>query len=799
MPSPARDPNWPAWYQPEDATPAAPIARPASPDKRPLPSWYTPEQPAVAAPQPAATGATQPAANDQRPLPQWYRPEQQQNWDAHDPAPADSWDKYDKRPAPSPDMEHPQTAGQIANDVGANFITGLLRTPGALIGLPHLIGHTVNWGKAQVYNALDAATGGMGGHTGAELDAQDPVMRALPSSEDVDRFVEHPPISEILNRPIYEDGQFLPSGKQARFYQPQSIGGRLVQAGVTGAASGGTNLPSAIKTGLAAMSAEGANEAFPDQPAIAAAAALLTHAGASGVGAAAKGSSGLVGDATRQVFRPTQQGELEAARVLRNVDNAKPGLASPTDTDLAGAASGVRAVTDDIGPGLPAHMAGANLRTGLQVRSDALRTARSEAGGAAYDAFRAQPPLPSAALEPLMQSPSFRKAVGAANAAALDEGLEPLTGHWDFNAAGDPVLKPNAAIPPDVLGRVKSWTASAASNAPAGSAEARTAGILDKRVGDFLDKHYPPSDDFQGYAAVRQAYADAGKPLGVFAHGPVSKTLETDRQFGQSSYRLADERVPDLFLRSKATRTDLNQLIAASGGDRNAALSALQDHLTGIAQSAVKADGTLDAMAFDKAMKPYQQSLGNIGMYFPELARKFASAKQAQATLDTLHAQRGLADAVSGGALRDADGAVTGASFDKWLRSNQRVLTKTQSPAGVMRLQSMARALQDARPGEVADALKSEIAPTLLGTATGGLEGGVLATLLHKSAKTMFGNLDQKRAAAFSTAMERAVTDPAYAQRLAATAAQQGRGLRPARALVRAVVATPIAVNSSTK
>jgi hypothetical protein len=195
-------------------------------------------------------------------------------------------------------------------------------------------------------------------------------------------------------------------------------------------------------------------------------------------------------------------------------------------------------------------------------------------------------------------------------------------------------------------------------------------------------------------------------------------------------------------------------------------------------------------------MRPYQQSLGNVGMYFPELARKFASAEQAQATLDTLHAQRGLADAVAGGALRDGEGVVTGASLDKWLRSNNAVLTKSQSPAAVMRLQSMASALQNARPGELADALKSEIAPTLLGTATGGLEGGVLATLLHKSAKTMFGNLDQKRAAAFSAAMERAVTDPAYAQRLAVTAAQQGGGLRPVRALVRAIMATPVAVNA---
>src|SRR6185437_5567677 len=101
---------------------------------------------------------------------------------------------------------------------------------------------------------------------------------------------------------------------------------------------------------------------------------------------------------------------------------------------------------------------------------------------------------------------------------------------------------------------------------------------------------------------------------------------------------------PDLFLRSKATRADLNQLVAASGGDRTAALGALQDHLAAVAQSAVRPDGTLDGVAFDRAMRPYQQSLGNVGVWFPELNQKFNSARQAQASLETLQAQRGLAD-----------------------------------------------------------------------------------------------------------------------------------------------------------
>jgi hypothetical protein len=121
-----------------------------------------------------------------------------------------------------------------------------------------------------------------------------------------------------------------------------------------------------------------------------------------------------------------------------------------------------------------------------------------------------------------------------------------------------------------------------------------------------------------------------------------------------------------------------------------------------VAQRAVHPDGTLDSAAFAKAMRPYQKSPGNVGMYFPELARKFASAKAAQGTLETLQAQRGLADAVGNGALRDGTGVITGASFGGWLRSNKEIISKTQSPGAVMRLQSMGTALQKAHPGELA-------------------------------------------------------------------------------------------------
>jgi hypothetical protein len=163
-----------------------------------------------------------------------------------------------------------------------------------------------------------------------------------------------------------------------------------------------------------------------------------------------------------------------------------------------------------------------------------------------------------------------------------------------------------------------------------------------------------------------------------------------------------------------------------------------------------------------------------------------------------MQAQRGLADAVSGGALRDSDGVVSGPSFGKWLRSNQDTISKTQSPGAVMRLQSIGKALQNTHPGELADVLKSEWAPTIIGTATAGLEGGVLATLLHKSAQTAFGGLDAKRQAAFSAAIERATLDPAYAAQLSASAAKRG-GITPLRALVQAIAATPLAVNAAAR
>lgn len=171
------------------------------------------------------------------------------------------------------------------------------------------------------------------------------------------------------------------------------------------------------KTAVAADAANMADQIAPNNPGLAATAALLAHSGASGLAAAVK-SGGRVGmDATRQVFRPAQQGELEAGRVLRNANNGGPGLASPTDADLASATGAVKATTDAIGPGQQPWQAGAELRSDLQSRADALKAARGASADKAFEAFRGQAPLPANKVAPFMASPSFRKAVAAANGA----------------------------------------------------------------------------------------------------------------------------------------------------------------------------------------------------------------------------------------------------------------------------------------------------------------------------------------------------------------------------------------------
>jgi len=527
------------------------------------------------------------------------------------------------------------------------------------------------------------------------------------------------------------------------------------------------------------MAANGTQQAFPESPGLAALAALVAHTGASGVERAARGGGGVAADAARQIFRPTGQGEREAGRALARVDNAQPGLAVPTPHDLAASTGDVRVATDAIGPGLPDWQAGANLRAGLQQRVKSLEDARDTATAPLREARDTSPAMIN--LDPVLGLIDKKLQVAAG---AQQDAISGARKDLHFSSGK---LREDA----EQLAATRQALSARINDATRAGDNSSAAHLIDvrKALDEQINAAVPAAGEYT------RKFADMSKPLDPSQHGAVAKVLDRD-QFN-SRHTFPEERIPDLFLRSNATRTDLNQLVAAHGGDKAAALSALQDHLAAVSQRAVQPNGTLDTVAFDKAMQPYQKSLGNLGVWFPELNQKFNTAKTAQGTLDTMQAQRGLADAVSNGALRDNAGVVTGASFGRWLRSNQDAISKTQNPGAVMRLQNIAAALQKTNPGELADVLKSEWAPTAAGTMLGGLEGGVLATLLHKSAQTAFGGLDAKRHAAFSAAIERATLDPQYAARLATNAGRHTGKLSPARALARAILATPIAVISS--
>ena len=783
VPSFRRQPT-PSWYTEPSASELAPVPQPANPAPTPppvpLPSWYKPEPgtPATApgAPQPAWNANTAPGASAANVT---------QSWDGV-PAPGlPDW--YSPEPEDTSKPASPFVPAVPPQDPSAarNFLTGLLRVPGAIIGTPHTIAHTVDWGQAQFDNGLNILFRRKERETGADVDKRSAIVGALPTPESVDNTV------------------FNKTGVTP--YQPQTWLGDIGQAATT-AAGGGLIDPAAdigamkqapsvlraflqfvkgaganaTKNAIAGGAAQGTQEVLPDTPGLAAAAALLTHGGASATGAAGRASSGVVADAARQVLTPTRQGTREAGRVLAKVDNTAPGLAIPSAADLTDAQGNVRSATDDIGAGLEPWQAGSLLRSGLQQRVDSLEQARDTATAPLREARDTSPAIVN--TQPVLDLIDKKLNVAAG---AQQDALQGARDDLHLAAGTSREDAEQLAASRQAINARISDASRAGDNASA-------AHLLDvrKALDAQINSAVPEAGEYT------RKYAEMSRPLDPASYGPVAKVLDRD-QFN-SRYTFPDERVPDLFLRSPATRSDLNQLVAAHGGDREAALGALQDHLAGVAQRAVQPDGTLDAGAFDKAMKPYQKSLGNVGVWFPELNQKFNTAKAAQGTLDKLNAQRGLADAVTGGALRDNTGAVTGASFNGWLRTNRDAISKTQSPGAMMRLQSMASALQNTRPGELADVLKSEWAPTVFGMATGGLEGGVLGTLLHKSTQAAFGGLDAKRQAAFSAAIEKATLDPAYAARLSANAAKRsGPGVSAVRGLVRAIAATPIAVNAA--
>jgi hypothetical protein len=767
----------------------------------------------------AAPSALTPANRGQA-LPSWYTPENaprtsaapsDNGWDKYDPAPAankaevgaadpSSWDRFDVAPEQVTVTGYrgqPESVDHPAADFVANTATGIARVPGAILGTPDTLLHFADWIGAKAINGMSHLPFVPTQHlTGADLDKSyvNPIgllKRVMPSPEQVDNHVVFPAASAV-SRAF--------GGSDVKPYEPTTPLGRIYQAGVTGLAGGFVDplaiagaakngvgvgralldaAPNAAKLGAASAAAQGTQEGLPNTPGIAAITALLAHGGLTTAGNVSGRGAGAIADATRQLVSPSAQGEREAARVLGQANAQGPALVQPSPADIATAMGNVRSATDTLSPGLEPWQAGQRLRDLLQERNNSLVAERMEV------------------TEPLRQardtSPNFINTEPVLS--LIDRKLDVAAGAQQQalqGARADMFLADGAErADAEQLAATRTALNERISTAKRGGDNATAVHLLDVRnaLDEQVAKYVPEATQYS------RTYAEASKPLDPLQYGPVGKVLERDPF--NSRYTFAEERIPDLFLRSPATRTDLDQLVRAFGGDRSAALGALEQHLTGVTQGAIAADGTLDTAAFDRAMKPYTKAMnGNVEYWFPALAKKFADAKAAQSTLDTLTTQRGLVDAIGAGALRDGSGVVTGDTFGRWLSGNRDALEKTQSPSAIMRLQSIANALKGSRPGELADVLKSELAPTALGTLLGGLEGGVLSTLLHKTTQSTFGGLDARRQAAFSFAIERATLDPAYASRIVAAYGRARQGGSPVRALVRAIAATPISLNA---
>ncbi|HLY58828.1 MAG TPA: hypothetical protein VKS60_24915 [Stellaceae bacterium] len=642
-----------------------------------------------------------------------------------------------------------------------------------LLSLPHTAEHVLNWAKAQGANLRPDSGPHM---TGADFDATDPLMAGLPSSQG---------LTDSVNAGLHILGS--PFGRDPSVYQPVTPTGQVAQAAGAAALSGGGGAARAATSALAGGTGDVIQQ-LTDDPVLSvlggALSAFLAH------NAASAGRSML----------PSVAGTNQAAKVVAAVDNSPAtALPQPSPGDVSAARSAVQTATGDIGPGLEPWQAGSSLRSDLQGRADQLGQARSDVAGTAYDAFRQRRPLGPDDISPFMARPGFRSALVSAGNAMKDEGLPPITDYVEFSPAGDPV-NIKAGMPPDLLDRVKGQLDDAVNATAPGSRAQRTASILRDQFVSLLDTKYPAvaatadQPALAGYADIRQGFADASRPLDPMSYGPVAKTLDATRQYGQPPrYTLQDERVPDTFLKSPATKTDLEQLTAAFGGDRNAALGALEQHLIGRVQGAINPDGTLDQVAFDRAMAPYQKSLnGNVQYWFPGLAQKFATAKAAQGTLDTLTAQKAVSDSIAARDLRDDTGQITPASFNGWLRSNRDLIARSQSPEATMRLQAIGEALNDRSGGNLAETIATTAVPMALGAATGGAEAATKAIaggMLQPVVQAVKAIPDRMRQAAFTNALERAVTDPAYAAQLADGMARQ-RGVAPLRALATSALTT---------
>lgn len=564
-------------------------------------------------------------------------------------------------------------------------------------------------------------------------------------------------------------------------YQPSSESGRLAMAGTSGALTGAATgvdgllpmLANAARGAAVGAGSQGAGDAGLPPWVGAVAAPLLELLGRAGLGAARVGGPGLA-TMKQAITAPSTAGTNAAGRVLTGADNTGTALPAISDADLANAQAGVQQTTAAIADqGAPDYTVGQQIRSDLTSRQGALTKARSDAADASYDAFRAQPPIAAAKLAPFMSSPSFRGAIRDANSAVLDEGESPISEYWTYKPGNDlPVAVKDGAIPPTVLDRVRTQLgANVAAAAQQGPAAAKTAKTLAGNFDTFLGSAYPATDTYPGYAAIRDKFKANSAPLDPLNTGAPAQVLENNRPYGGAPvYNMAPERVPDLFLRGPAVKTNLDQLVAAYGGDKGAAEGALTQHLAGVASTAIDpTTGALNPQQFARVMQPYQKALNaNAGQWFPQLRQNFADAQSAQSTLDTLTAQKGIGDSIAANGLRDDTGNVTAQSFNGWLSANKDALTQAQGPQAVARLQQIGSALKTAGQGGTATALEDTI-PAAVGTLTGGADFGILGNMIGgKAVRMVMSPWTNKYGAAFNDAIENAVRDPAQARSLVA-------------------------------
>jgi len=391
-----------------------------------------------------------------------------------------------------------------------------------------------------------------------------------------------------------------------------------------------------------------------------------------------------------------------------------------------------------------------------------------------------------------MQSPTFRSAIRAAGNSVLDGGEKPLTDYFAFlpENAGEPTIVPDAAIPPDVLARVREKLGDALNKAE--GSDKNSVGKLVANFDAAMNARYP-----QTFAPTRTDFAKASAPINEMETGPVGKVLDSDTRYGRRTYAMPQDKVAGTFLKSGALRSDFDALVKGYGGDKTAALKALEGNLADKVQGAIQGDGTLSLDSFNRSVRPYTKALN---MWFPELSQKFSTAEAAQKTLNRLTSQREIATDIKTGELRGDDGFITGSSLSKWLDRNEKRLSETQSKGALLRLRQIAQALPET-PGAGPEAAV-EAAPMVVGTAAAGLEGGVLGGITHKLPAYLAGPRLAEFRKAYSEAIERAVVDPVAAQQLVALAAKRGGKQSLAQVLrdtaKKAALATPIATAAGT-